>query len=364
MTNIWGQEPHQIAHMSDSDFRALISSRRNVAGKGKADIGGRLRVATILKNAGIGNAGTPERIAGSTNEVWRAGEFIIRVGIVPGANRLRREAELVNYLPWGINYPAIVASGEESFGEWLIVRRQSGVALSEAWGPADRATRRRMVHQLARSVKEIHETTLTTDQLAKLQYDPTTAESVPHVFPPERLVSMLESALELPWIDFGLVAALIEKTQSVSYAFEQHYKYGLVHGDLHFENALVVDGKVSSVLDFEWCRPAPAEADLDVLARFCEHPDLTVGGASKVDRDSYRPVLGWIAEVYPELFSASNLRDRLMLCALAAEVPWLIAMPPTGPANTLPLFHPMNRLRDLLDNGTAAERLGWAATGI
>ena len=362
MTDIWGQEPRDVSQIAEADFGALLNSRRTVAGKGKADIGGRLRVATILRKAGITNAGTPERIAGSTNEVWRAGEFIIRVGMVPGANRLRREAQLVRYLPWGTNYPAVVTAGEEPFGEWLIVRRLAGVALSDFWASADRQTRRRLTHDLARGVKDIHQTVLSPEVQAELAYDENSKSEMPHVFPPA-LVEMLSTASEFPWIDTGLVAALLQKTNEVANAFDGT-AFGLVHGDLHFENVLVNNGILASILDFEWCRPGPAEIDLDVLARFCEHPDLTVGGVNKADRDSYRPVLGWICEVYPELFSAANLRDRLMLCALAAEIPWLIAMPPTGPAHSLSPFHPVNRLRELLDRGTAAERLGWAATGI
>ncbi len=351
--------------MSDAEFGALVSAKhRKVEGRGKADIGGRLRVATILRNAGIVSSAAPERIAGSTNEVWRAGEFVIRVGSVPGAKRLRREALLVNYLPWGVNYPTVVACGVEPFGEWLIVRNRSGLPFSEAWSSMDRPTRRRIVHELGRAVKEIHETKLASETIDELAFDPTSAFSIPHMLPASRLVDSLQKSRDLPWMDVGLVDALIEKTREVADAFKGSGSFGLVHGDLHFENVLVRDGNLTSVLDFEWCRPGPGEIDLDVLARFCEHPDLTVGGASKVDRDSYRPVLGWLNEGYPELFLAPNLRERLMLCALAAEVPWLSAMPPTGPASQLPAFHPVNRLRELLDSGTSAERLGWVATGI
>lgn len=350
-----------LSHL-DGDFEAMTAHRKG-AGKGKADIGGRLRVATILKRAGIASPAPPERIAGATNEVWRSGDFIVRVGDQVGVNRLRREAQLANFLPWDVRYPPVAACGVEPFGEWVIVRNRPGIPMSEAWSSLDRSERRSLTHEFAKAVKAVHGTRISPDEQALLAFDDATAEGLPHQLPVERLMATLGKASEMPFVDAGLIADLIDKLESVAGAFDGPGE-DLIHGDLHFENVLVRDGRLVTVLDFEWSRIGHKEFDLDILARFCAHPDLSVGGDYDIDRDDYRPVLGWFSEAYPELFSAPNLIDRLMLCALAYEIPWLVRMPPPGPAGDLSPFHPINRLKDLLVFGSEAERLGWMTTGI
>jgi aminoglycoside phosphotransferase (APT) family kinase protein len=341
-----------------------VFTRQRAKGKGKADIGGRLRVATILRRAGVASSAPPERIAGSTNEVWRAGDLVVRVGFVEGATRLQREAALSRHLPWDVRYPPVFASGTESFGEWIIVRNRPGAPLSEAWHELDRAGRRRAVHELGHAIKALHQTELGHGLDESLAFDPNSLDDLPHQLPVSKLFALIDEARTHPWADQGLLSEVEAKIAQCSDAFGSELPSGLVHGDLHFENALVRNGSLVSLLDFEWCRPGHKEIDLDVLARFCAHPDLTVADASKADRDSYRPVLAWLNEVYPELFAAPNLAKRLMLCALAFEIPWLVKMPPNAASGALPAYHPVNRLRDLLDQGTEAERLGWVATGV
>jgi len=85
--------------LRDEEMSSIVTAApRFTPRKGKADIGGRMRVAQILKSIGISSV-MPERIAGATNEVWRSGDYIVRVGFVPGADRLRREAKLAQILP-------------------------------------------------------------------------------------------------------------------------------------------------------------------------------------------------------------------------------------------------------------------------
>lgn len=352
--NVFGFE------VNDDVLTSLATAApRRAHRRGKADLGGRLRVASILRQTGVAVDEKPERVAGSTNEVWRAGNYIVRVGFVPGAERLRREANLAELLPRLAHYPKVIASGVESFGEWVVVRRLPGTVLSEAWAGLDPSERRSLVHDFAGAMKAVHDTRLDHEQVQAFAFPEGDGPlALPHQLPAERILGMLDRARSLPHMDTGLIDAAAERAAAVADSIWAHERNGLVHGDLHFENVLVLDGVLVAVLDFEWCRPGAKEIDLDVLARFCAQPELHVGGDYPVHRRDFVDVLRWVHEVYPDLFAHDRLADRLMLCALAFEVPWLLAMPPTGSGALAP-FHPVNQLRDLLDHGSHAERLGW-----
>lgn len=337
-----------------------VAQHRLVPRKGKADIGGRMRVAQILKDAGIGTQSMPERIAGSTNEVWRAGDYIIRVGFVEGADRLRREARLAKQLPPEIGYPSVVASGLASFGEWIIVRHRPGQVLSESWATMDGPTRQAAVHDVARAIKALHNTRLEPAVAEDLVFHEGEGPlQLPHQLPASRIIELLEKARNLPYMDNGLIDAAVERTTALEDVIWQHERNGLVHGDLHFENVMTHQGLVVSLVDFEWSRVGPPELDIDILARFCATPQMHVGGDYYLHKDAFKDVLRWFAETYPEPFENEFFIDRLTLCGLAFEVPWLLKFPPSGPISTLSEFHPVMQLKDLLDKGTHAERLSW-----
>ena len=125
----------------------------------------------------------------------------------------------------------------------------------------------------------------------------------------------------------------------------------LVHGDLHFENVMWWEGHLSAVLDFEFARRAPRDLDLATLLRFCANPRLHVADdyAADTRAGDYRQVPGWLWEVYPELFAASHLRDRLALYLLAFDLSQLVQAPPRVAPSDLPPFHPYHRVRRAVD---------------
>jgi aminoglycoside phosphotransferase (APT) family kinase protein len=340
-----------------------VAAHRRVPRKGKADIGGRMRVVQILKSAGVSTRAFPERIAGSTNEVWRAGDYIIRVGFVDGAERLRREARLAQYLPHQIGYPSVVASGIEPFGEWIVVRHRPGYMLSEAWAVLDGPTRQSAVREVAGAIKALHNTHLEPAVAEDLRFREGEGPlQLPHQLPAARVIELLEEARKLPYMDNGLIDAAVERATALEDVIWAHERNGLVHGDLHFENVVVNDGVVVALVDFEWSRIGPGEIDIDMLARFCANPQMHVGGSYYLHNDAFKDVMRWFAEEYPEIFEREFFLDRLMMCGLAFEVPWLLKFPPTGPASTLGDFHPVNQLKELLEKGTHAERLDWKPT--
>jgi hypothetical protein len=62
------------------------------------------------------------------------------------------------------------------------------------------------------------------------------------------------------------------------------------------------------------------------------------------------PLLAWLAEDYPELFGAADLRGRLWVYALAYTIRQIIFWPPDrAEADDLEITHPLHTLRRLID---------------
>jgi aminoglycoside phosphotransferase (APT) family kinase protein len=347
--------------LHDDQVRTSVSAAPRKGGTfGRADLGGRMRVARILQSAGVDSTLSPMRIAGSSNEVWQAGDFVIRVGFHTGAERLRRESRLAELLPANVRYPEVVASGVESFGEWIVVHHVPGVPLSEAWGNMQPEQRRSVTHDLASIMRSLHSVVIAPDDDHDLAFHEGEGDlALPHQLPSSRILELLEQARWMHGMDRSIIDQVTERVLAVRDAIGEHERAGLVHGDLHFENILVHNGRISAVLDFEWSRPGPREVDVDVLARFCFDPSMHIGGSYAINAVDFKDVLKWVHQEYPELFAADDFRDRLFLSALSFDVPWLLRMVPNGPGASLPKWHPLNQIRDLLILGTHAERLGW-----
>jgi aminoglycoside phosphotransferase (APT) family kinase protein len=80
-----------------------------------------------------------------------------------------------------------------------------------------------------------------------------------------------------------------------------------VHTDLHFRNALVDNGRVSGLIDFEGFRLAPADVELDMLLRSIRWT-LASPRAGSMDHEM---VPRWFSEEYPALFAHPRLIERL-----------------------------------------------------
>ena len=108
----------------------------------------------------------------------------------------------------------------------------------------------------------------------------------------------------------------------------------LVHGDLHFENVLWDGTTVTTLLDFEWCRPAPPDLDLDVFLRFCAYPFLHVAEDYEhlTRAEDYEPVVWWLAEDYPGLFATGDAFARTRLYSIAYDVHELLRVPAAAAA--------------------------------
>src|SRR5437660_5341231 len=103
---------------------------------------GRVRAAQALQQAGVVPTAPLERASSITNEVWYAGDWVVRVNTRERRGNLRHEAEVARLLPPEVGYPPVVDYGSNEGAEWLVHRRISGDVLSRVWPRLSEGERR------------------------------------------------------------------------------------------------------------------------------------------------------------------------------------------------------------------------------
>jgi aminoglycoside phosphotransferase (APT) family kinase protein len=302
-----------------------------------------------------------------TNEVWLTETHVIRVNRQM-SSRLRREAVLAPHLPAGCRYPRVVAYGGEAGRDWLVTERLPGVPLVRAWPSLGEDARRDAVTQVAAMVRELNRVQ-TPDDLPP-------ADRSPQLLDPARLpvvAPLLDALDELDGLLPGaaLIADarhLVLQSSAVLTPFGTEH---LIHGDLHLGNVLWQDGRVTGMLDLEFARGAPADLDLDMLLRFCSHPDWFVPpDLEHVTRAAaYRDVPRWFRDEYPEVFAHEYILERMLLYSLAHDVHDLLGQLRDHPLEMrperLPDYHAYKRIDHVLRGRSYLHRLaghGWWET--
>ena len=317
------------------------------------------RACHALAKAGLDPNVTLEPLSSVTNEVWLAGEHVVRVNRHP-VQRLWREATLTSLLPEEVRAPRVVAYGGIVGADWMITERAHGEILSRAWPTMSEEARRSAVAQLARMLRLLHEFEC-PESLPEIEAPQllTSAEGVSAI---DRVVDALSEAQELDFVDPVMILAAKTIVREVAPSLGDFDTQTFVHGDLHFENVLWDGTQVSAILDFEWARPAPSDVDLDVLLRFCAYPFLHVAEDYEhlTNAKDYEPVPWWFAADYPELFDRPNALERVRVYSIAYDVRDLLLNPPVVPVEQLSHLHPYHRLEGLVRRQSHLDRLARA----
>lgn len=308
------------------------------------------RARHVLRASRLPYKGPLERASSTRNEIWLTERHVVRVNRTV-SHRLRREAALYPHLPAAPWAPRLVAAGRAE-QDYLVVERRPGRPLAHCWPDLDQSQRRAAVAQLAACVRAIHATPTPAD-LDPLPATPQLLDggaSPPAVGP---LLAGLDRLADDPNADPGVIALARDQVTAFAAELEPFDTRHLVHGDLTFENVLWDGQAISAVVDFEWCRGAPADLDLDVLLRCCAYPEAHVAAehAARSRADSYAPVVTWLAEDYPELFARPGLARRLWLYSLAFDVREALEAPLPALRAHVPPLHPWNRLIHQVSTG-------------
>ena len=327
--------------------------------EGLAPATARLRAREALAEAGCAETAL-EWVASNTNEVWFVGPYVLRVCPVAGTRRLSNEAAVMNRLPEGVPHARVVATGPSRLGEWLVSERLRGQPLSRAWPTMRETERQDAVHQVGRALRALHDLPPEGASAAPGFLSGDTLEC-PHQLPASRLLELLDRVGHLPHVDLALVEAARALVITTRGVLDDGPPSATIHGDLHFENLLWHQPRLTAVLDFEWTRPGPADLDLDVLLRFCADPGahVAVDYKDRTHAADYRSVPRWLREVYPELFAHPRLNERLALYSLSYDVRDLLLHRPGSAEPELGVNHPLRRIRRLLEGRSHLPWLEW-----
>lgn len=321
------------------------------------------RARNALAQAGLDDHVPLTRASSVTNEVWLTDELVIRVNRRPN-HRLRRETVLAPLLPESVGYPRTIAYGGELGADWLIVERRPGEMLSACWPDMSDFERRSAVRQLAGLLRDLHQVVVPPD-LPPIDSPPQLLDPtrIPIAAPTLAALDHLERDADRNGVSTALLADVRHVVGATTAALEPFPTTTLIHGDLHFQNVLWDGFSVTTVLDLEWSRGAPADLDLDVFLRFCAHPHWFVAPeyAERTRVQDYAAVPYWLAEFYPELFDHEYALERLELYAVSYDVRDLMdevkVTPITGSTRDLPEWHPHKRLEDTINGRSHLRRL-------
>jgi aminoglycoside phosphotransferase (APT) family kinase protein len=316
-----------------------------------------LRIRQVMALAGLTADGPLQRIESARNEVWIVGEHVVRIASNLGSHRLAQEAQVISMLPPEVPHPGVIRSGRAAFGEWTVLPRIHAHTLAHAWLELNEAQKYGAILALGRALAAVHQ--VDASMLRPAFLAPGSLECS-HQLPQARLMAVIERLRADRRVDRALVseaAVLAEQADAIMGPMPST----LIHGDFHLENVLFGEGMVQAVVDFEFARAGWPEVDLEVLLRFCDEPQLHVvsSDATRVSRDDFKKVAGWMRAGYPELFAHPRLVERVNMCSLSYDLRDLAMFPPDRPARELPSFHPLHRVRRLLDGRGLLNIVDW-----
>ncbi len=247
---------------------------------------------------------------GVANSVFLTPSVVIRLNEGRFRDAFAHEAHILNSLPATIPHPAALAHGKRQVkGEYIILERVPGRTLDEVWPTLTPESRHRVTLDLARITQELHSLPLTpgmsnpwfNDALTVPIYADAYHAPVSHYLP-------LTASAQSVRPDTATVLAEIQRfIEDRLGAFDDEGAPVIVHADLHFRNVLAVDDRVTGLIDFEGCRPASADVELEMLIRFFD-AERQFGSTAAND---YSGAIGWFREGYPELFAHPHLTQRL-----------------------------------------------------
>jgi aminoglycoside phosphotransferase len=291
-------------------------------------------------------------VPSSNNDVWRVAAGYLRVAWRGDRGRLAREAELLGRLRGVLPVPEVLEVGGDDRLAWSLTATVPGTPLDVlATWPAP-AGLREPCREAAGLLRALHSWPVPADVAGLLDRPMAEADPLRRagaelvLMPPSAALGLIPVAGRLPFVDHGVLAAAAERLAGLGRlpggGGMPRPGEVLLHGDFYLGNVLVHDGHPSALIDFEFARMGPPDLELISVVRALD-AETRLG----VPRP---PLLAWLAEDYPPLFSVPGLERRLWQYALAYTIRQIVFWPPDrAEADGLDRGHPLHTLRRLVD---------------
>jgi aminoglycoside phosphotransferase (APT) family kinase protein len=285
-------------------------------------------------------------VPSNNNDVWRLPSGYLRVAWRGDRERLAREAALLGRLRGVVPVPEVLDLGGDERLSWSLTSAMTGTPLEDRFTWPAPAGLRGLVSEAAGVLRALHSWPVPAELAGTLRRpvadsDPLRRAGAELVLlPPESAAGLIPAARQLPFVDHGVLDAAAARLRQLG---DPPVKgEALLHGDFYLGNVLVRDGQVSALIDFEFARLGPPDLELISVIRA-----LDVETRLRVPRP---PLLTWLAEDYPGLFTAPDLDRRLWAYAIAYTIRHIVFWPPDRPETAgLDPAHPLHTLRRLID---------------
>lgn len=304
------------------------------------------RIRSILDQADIGEQYTlVSAQGGQRNETWLYGPYVLRLADQQNERSLIQEALLLQYLADAIPVPTVIAYGSDDHGEWMIQEKANGNSLAHDWVTLDEPIRQAVVGELAEIVQAMHQLPCDTVSILRLPSNWLTATL------PSAVKAIAEASKSHRYVESALMDDVIRYVDALDPIELDNVRWGLVHGDLHFDNILWDGEHISTLLDFEKACYAPLDLELDLFLRYCTFPALFVAEEFEhlTQRADYQLVPAWFKQAYPDLFENAYQRERLGLYSLHYDLSLLQRFPPRNDVAPSEEDHLINRIRSVVE---------------
>lgn len=195
---------------------------------------------------------------GESNDVWTAGDIVLRVAKQPGSSDLLAEADTADRLDPAVGYPTVLGRGRHNGYEWMAIQRLPGQNLAAVWPTLSTHERGRAISDLWARLGAVHH----TDTRALQHLAPTPFYQLDHD-------AAIQDLRDLNVLDLDTYTTLRQLLHDGFDAIADQAKV-LNHTDAGPGNA-VWDGAHAIPIDFEFATLGPADLDIENLARTLTH---------------------------------------------------------------------------------------------
>ena len=286
-------------------------------------------------------------LVSDSNEVWRVGDVVLRICWRGDRQRLLREAELVRALPAALRAPQVLDIGRAGDVTWELARYVPGVAPDDSILDLAAVQLRALTEQLAEILRALPawRPPPSVERVLDAREQPHADELSVNLLtlPVARAMTLFEPASRLEFLDPTLLRSVERRIAALAdvdaFATRHHT---VVHGDAHYWNSIVDEQGIAALLDYEWCRFSPIDAELAIWLHVMRVHLLRRGGRT------LPPILTWLRDAYPEMFAAPDLEGRLWLYTLVFHLRGVLVWPPDAPERDLTPEHHVHALRALV----------------
>lgn len=232
--------------------------------------------------------------SGFTNTIYAIDNYIVRICTNPNnEERFMKEIEFYNDNQDNNGIPKLFVSDitkEIVPYYYEIMEKVSGQTLYEIWNFLSNKERKEMAIRIINILKPLH--LKEVNDYDFLNYIK------------KKIIDLKDKCN----LDEDLFKLLIELANK----YFQENKFGLIHGDLHFDN-FIYDGINLYLIDFEYNMPAPIDYEFRIFNTCKILPYLWA--SSKTDmitiEDDYQDLIDMVLDNYPELANIKYIKERL-----------------------------------------------------